>query len=82
MACTRPGLAAAYGPRTNRTGLLVPAQYLGDATVRNSQLSRDYTGSDSMVGHLYYLVSDVIGQWPPVDEHSAELVDATLAQRS
>lgn len=47
----------------------------------DSQLSRDYTRSDAVVGHLHYLVSDVIGQGPPVDEHTAELVDPTLAQR-
>lgn len=49
--------------------------------MRDSQLSRDYTRSDAVVGHLHYLVSDVIGQGPPVDEHAAELVDPTLAQR-
>lgn len=49
--------------------------------MRHSQLSRDYARSDAVVGHLHYLVSDVIGQGPPVDEHAAELVDPTLAQR-
>lgn len=49
--------------------------------MRDSELSRDYTRSDAVVGHLHYLVSDVIGQGPPVDEHTAELVDPTLAQR-
>lgn len=76
-----PGLAAADGTGTNRAGLLVSAQDLGHAAVRDSQLSRDYAGSDAVVGHLHYLVSDVIGQGPPVDEHTAELVDPTLAQR-
>lgn len=78
---TYPGLAASDGTRTNRAGLLVSAEDLGHAAVRDSQLSRDYTGSDAVVGHLHYLVSDVIGQGPPVDEHTAELVDPTLAQR-
>lgn len=50
--------------------------------MRDSQLSRDYARSDAVVGHLHYLVADVIGQGPPVDEHAAELVDPTLAQRS
>lgn len=78
---THPGLAASYGPGTDRAGLLVPAEDLGDTTVRNSQLSRDYARSDAVVGHLHYLVSDVIWQGPPVDEHSAKLVHPTLAQR-
>lgn len=60
MDPTHPGLAASYGPWTNRPGLLVPTEDLGDTTVRNSKLSRDYAGSDAVVGHLYYLVSDVI----------------------
>ncbi len=81
MDPTHPGLAASYGSRTDRAGLLVPAEDLGDTTVRNSQLSRDYAGSDAVVGHLHYLVSDVIWQGPPVDEHTAKLVHPTLAQR-
>ena len=81
MDPTHPGLATSDGPRTDRAGLLVPAEDLGDATVRNSQLSRDYAGSDAVVGHLHYLVSDVIWQGPPVDEHAAKLVHPTLAQR-
>lgn len=81
MDPTYPGLAASYGARTDRAGLLVSAEDLGHTTVRNSQLSRDYTGSDAVVGHLHYLVSDVIWQGPPVDEHTAKLVHPTLAQR-
>lgn len=49
--------------------------------MRNSQLPRDDAGSDSVVGHLHYLVSDVIWQRPPVDEHSSKLIHSTLAQR-
>lgn len=81
MEPTYPGFAASYGARTDRAGLLVSAQDLGHTTVRNSQLSRDYARSDAVVGHLHYLVSDVIWQGPPVDEHTAKLVDPTLAQR-
>lgn len=81
MGPTHPGLAASYGSRTDRAGLLVSAEDLRDATVRNSQLSRDYAGSDAVVGHLHYLVSDVVWQGPPVDEHAAQLVHPTLAQR-
>ena len=79
---THPGLAAPDGPGADGAGLLVPAQDLGDAAVRDSELSRDDAGPDPVVGHLHDLVSDVVGQRAPVDEHSAELVDATLAQRS
>jgi len=77
---THPGLAASYGSRADGAGLLVSAEDLGDTTVRNSQLSRDHAGSDAVVGHLHYLVSDVIWQGPPVDEHTAKLVHPTLAQ--
>lgn len=81
MDSTHPWFAASYGARTDRASLLVSAEDLGDTTVRNSQLSRDHTGSDAVVGHLHYLVSDVIWQRPPVDEHAAKLVHPTLAQR-
>lgn len=49
--------------------------------MRNSQLSRDHAGPDAMVGHLHYLVSDMIWQGPPVDEDSTKLVHPALAQR-
>lgn len=32
------------------------------------------------MGHLHDLVSDVIWQGPPVDEHTAKLVHSSLAQ--
>ena len=78
---THPGLAAPDGPGADGAGLLIPTEDLGHAAVRDAQLSRDDAGSDAVVGHLDYLVSDVVGQRPPVDEHSAELVDPALAQR-
>jgi hypothetical protein len=35
-----------------------------------------------MVGHLHYLVADVIWQGSPVDEDSAKLIDPALAKWS
>lgn len=78
---TYPGFAASDGARADGAGLLVSTQDLGHTTVRHSQLSRDYARSNAVVGHLHDLVSDVIRQRPPVDEHAAELVDPPLAQR-
>lgn len=55
------GLAAADGPRPDGARLLVPAENFGDAAVGHSQLARDDTGPYAMVGHLHYLVSDMVG---------------------
>lgn len=78
---SHPGLTASYRSGPDGPGLLVAAEYLGDAAVGDPQLSGDDAGSDPVVGHLHYLVSDVIWQGPPVDEHTAKLVHPTLAQR-
>lgn len=48
---------------------------MGDA-----QLAGDDTGPDAVVGHLHYLVADVVGQGSPVDEDPTELIDPALAQ--
>lgn len=48
--------------------------------MRDAQLSRDDARPDAVVGHLHYLVANVVGQGSPVDEHAAQLVDPTLAQ--
>lgn len=48
----------------------------------DTQLPGDDARTDPVVGHLYYLVSDVVGQRTAVDEDSSELVDPSLAQRS
>lgn len=55
------GLAAADGPRPDGARLLVPAENFGDAAVGHSELARDDTGPYAMVGHLHYLVSDMVG---------------------
>ncbi len=33
------------------------------------------------MGHFHYFVSNMIWQWPSVDENSTELVHSTLTQR-
>lgn len=48
--------------------------------MRDPQLAGDDAGPDPVMGHLHDLVADVVGQRPAVDEHAAELVDATLTQ--
>ena len=55
------GLAAADGPRPDGARLLVPAENFGDAAVGHSQLAGDDTGPYAMVGHLHYLVPDMVG---------------------
>lgn len=82
VVSSHPGLAASYRSGPNGAGLLVAAEDLGDAAVRDPQLSGDDAGPDPVVSHLHYLVSDVIGQRPAVNEHPAELVDPSLSQRS
>lgn len=81
VASPHPGLAASYRSGPDGAGLLVAAEDLGDAAVGDPQLPGDDAGPDPVVGHLHYLVSDVIWQGPPVDEHAAKLVHPTLAQR-
>ena len=82
VAVSHPGLTASYGPGPDGTGLLVAAQYLRHAAVGDPQLSGDDAGPDPMVGHLHYLVSDVIGQRAAVYEHPPKLIDPSLSQRS
>lgn len=79
---SHPGLTASYRSGPDGPGLLVAAEYLGDAAVGDPQLSGDDAGSDPVVGHLHYLVSYVVGQRPAVNEDPSELVDPSLAQRS
>lgn len=78
---THPGFASTYCSRTNGAGLLVPTEDFGHAAVWDTQLSGDHAGSDAVMGHFHDFVSDVIRQWPSVDENSTELVYSTLTQR-
>lgn len=48
----------------------------------DTQLSGDDTGPDAMVGHLHYLVADVVRQGSSVDEDPSQLIDPALAKRS
>lgn len=87
--CKRPlcsasylGFAATDGSGSDGARLLVPAQDFGHAAVRDPQLSGDDARPDAVVGHLYDLVSDVVGQRSAINEDSPELVHSALAQRS
>ncbi len=79
---SHPGLAASDRPGPNGPGLLIAAEDFGHTAVRNPQLSGDDARSDPVMGHFYYLVSDVVGQRTAVDEDPSKLVDSSLAQRS
>lgn len=60
---------------------MVAAEDLGDTAMGDTQLAGDDTGPDAVVGHLYYLVADVIGQGSPIDEDPTKLIDPSLAKR-
>lgn len=75
------GFAASDGPGSDGARLLVPAQDLGHAAVRDPELPADDARPDAVVGHLHDLVSDVVGQRSAVYENSSELVHAALTQR-
>lgn len=77
---THSGLAAADGPRPDGPRLLIATENLGDAAVRHTQLAGDDTGPNTVVGHLHYLVADVVRQGSPVDEDPAKLIDPALAK--
>lgn len=78
---THPRFTSTYRSRTNGTGLLVATEDFGHTAVWDPQLSGDHTGSDAVMGHFHYFVSNMIWQWPSVDENSTELVHSTLTQR-
>lgn len=81
MPCWGPhlGFAASDRPGPDGARLLVPTEDLGHAAVGDPQLARDDARPDAVVGHLYDLVSDVVGQRPAVDEDPTELVHPALA---
>jgi hypothetical protein len=47
----------------------------------HAKLARNDARPNAMVGHLHYLVADMVGQRPAVDKYSSELVDSALAKR-
>lgn len=77
---THSGLAATDGPRPDGPSLLVAAEDLGDAAMGDTQLAGDDAGPNAVVGHLHYLVADVVRQGSPVDEDPAKLIDSALAK--
>lgn len=78
---THSGLATTDGPRPDGSGLLIPAQNLGDAAMGDTELTGDDAGPDAVMGHFHYLVTDVVRQGSPVDEDPAKLIDPALAKR-
>ena len=75
-ALLRPGAAQDSG--ADASGLLVAVEDLGDASVRYPQLPRDDARAHSGRRQFHNLQPDVIGQRPPVDEDSAQLIDTPL----
>lgn len=69
-----PGLAAPDGPGQDASGLVVPGQDLGHATVGDAQLTADVARSDADPGQFDDAHADRVGQRPTVDEHAAQLV--------
>lgn len=78
---THSGLAATDGPRSDGPGLLVAAENLGNTAMGDTQLAGDDTGPNAMVGHLHYLVADVVRQGSTIDEDPTKLIDPALAKR-
>ena len=56
----------------------LPSKNLANASMTNSQLTRNITGSDALMGKFHNSRSYNIGQWTSVDEYSAELVHTTM----
>jgi len=61
------------------TSTYAPAEDLADAAVRDAQLSGNVARADTLTGQLDDLMSDGLRQRSPVDEDSAQLVQATAA---
>lgn len=56
--------------RQYRACFLVAGEYLGDAAVRDLELTRDITWSDAFRRQVHYLHAHCVRQWSAVYEHS------------
>ena len=72
-------LATSDGSRPDGACLLVPTEDFGHAAVGHSQLARDDTRSDSVMGHLHDFMADMVGKRSAVYKDATELVDPTLS---
>ncbi|GIY00630.1 hypothetical protein CEXT_240131 [Caerostris extrusa] len=72
-------LAASDGPGTDGAGLVVPAQDLGHAAVRDLEDAGDVAGPGAAVGQLHDLLTRGVWQGTTVHVHAAQLVDAAVA---
>ena len=52
----------------------LPAENLGDAAMRYSQLARYVTRSHALTGQIDYLIPHKVGQRPSVDKMAAQLI--------
>jgi len=73
-------LAAAHLAGCDAARLGVAAEDLADAAVRDAQLAADLARTHAGRRQLDDARAQRLRQWPPVDEHAAQLVDAPLAQ--
>ncbi len=56
----------------------LPSKYFANASMTNSQLTRNITGSDALVRQLYYSRSDNVRQGTAVDKDAAKLVHSAM----
>lgn len=54
------GFTPADGSRPDGSSLLIPTQDFGDASVRDSELAGYHAGPDPVMGHLHYLMPNVV----------------------
>lgn len=57
----------------------LPAQYLADTPVADSQLARDVAGPDALVGEFYYSLSHDVWEGPAIHKHTSELVHPAMS---
>ena len=73
------GFAAAYNPRLEVASLVVSGEYLGDTTMRYSELSADITRPHSLVSKFHDPLSHHVRKGAPVDKKPPELVDSSVS---
>lgn len=57
---------------------LIAVEDLGDASVRDAQLTTDDTRTNAVGCHLHDLQSNVIGKRATIDEDATQLIDPSL----
>lgn len=76
--CCYLRLASADYSRLDGSSLVEPAENLAHTTVRNSQLSRDVTWSNSALSQLNNSWSNNIGKRPSIHEQTSKLIHPAM----